>query len=212
LKKEGVRGLVFDMRFNPGGLLTQAEAICDLFIDDGLIVSIRPRQGPEDQRMGESIESELDFPMAVLVNGSSASGSEIVAGCLQDHGRAIIMGERSYGKGTVQNVVPFAGGEVKLTTATFWRPSGRNLNKDSTKGRDEDEWGVSPSKKYELKLSPKETDELEEYFHESEIIHPKGKTGKRSNPAFKDRQLELGLGYLRNQIKLADRARSLRDE
>jgi C-terminal peptidase prc len=212
LKKQGVRGLVLDMRNNPGGLLTSAEIISDLFIDDGLIVTIRPRQGKEDPRTGESPGSETDFPMAVLINGGSASGSEIVAACLQDHGRAIIMGERSYGKGTVQNVVPFAGGEVKLTTATFWRPSGRNLNKDSTKGRDEDEWGVSPSKKYELKLSPKETEELEEHQHETEIIRPKDNPRKRSNPEFRDRQLEMALDYLRGQVKLADRAKLLRGE
>src|SRR5262249_15006645 len=94
LKKQGLRGLVLDMRFNPGGLLTSACDICDLFIDDGVIVSIRPREGSEKPEVGETPGSELEFPMVVLINGGSASGSEIVAGCLQDHGRAIVMGER----------------------------------------------------------------------------------------------------------------------
>src|SRR5262249_32020770 len=123
LKKQGVRGLVLDLRFNPGGLLYSAREISDLFIDDALIVSIRPREGPEDRLLGDSADSELAFPMACLVNGGSASGSEIVAACLQDHARAVVVGERSYGKGSVQNVVPFAGGEVKVTTASFWRPN-----------------------------------------------------------------------------------------
>ena len=73
--------------------------------------------------------------MVCLVNGGSASGSEIVAAALQDHKRAIVIGERSYGKGSVQNILPFepTGGQIKLTTATFWRPNGKNLNKSSTK-------------------------------------------------------------------------------
>ena len=206
LKKEGLRGLVLDLRYNPGGRLGSAKDIADLFIDDGLIVSIRPRGEPEDKLMGEAEGSELRFPMACLINGGSASGSEIVAACLQDHARAVIIGERSYGKGSVQNVVPFAGGQLKLTTASFWPPSGRNLNKGSTKGRDKDVWGVKPNKGYELKLSLKETDDLEEYLHESEIILPKGAPRKRTNPEFKDRQLELALKYLRGQMKLAERA------
>jgi C-terminal peptidase prc len=206
LKAQGLRGLVLDLRFNPGGLLGSAKDIADLFIDDGLIVSIRPRGEPEDKMLGESEGSELRFPMAVLVNGGSASGSEIVAACLQDHARAVIIGERSYGKGSVQNVVPFAGGQMKVTTASFWPPSGRNLNKGSTKGRDEDVWGVKPNKGYELKLSLKETDDLEEHLRESEIILAKGAPRKRTNPEFKDRQLELALKYLRQQVKLAERA------
>ena len=155
--------------------------------------------------LGDSDGSELRFPIACLVNGGSASGSEIVAACLQDHARAVIMGERSYGKGSVQNVVPFAGGEMKLTTASFWPPSGRNLNKASTKGRPEDVWGVKPNKGYELKLSLKETEDLEEFLHESEIILPEGTPRKHSNPAFKDRQLEMALKYLRQQVKLVER-------
>src|SRR5262249_42066515 len=131
LKDLGVRGLVLDLRFNPGGLLDSARDISDLFIDDGLIVTIRPREGKEHRMIGHSEGSHLDFPMVVLINEGSASGSEIVAACLQDHKRAIVVGERSYGKGSVQNVLPFAGGELKMTTASYWRPSGKNINKSS---------------------------------------------------------------------------------
>src|SRR5205823_4767378 len=135
--------------------------------------------------------------------------SEIVSAALQDHGRAVVVGERSYGKGSVQNVLPFAGGELKMTTASFWRPSGKNLNKASTKGRDEDEWGVSPDKGYEVKLEKKEEEDLEEAQRESEIIHPRGAQVKKPHPDIKDRQLEKALEYLHGQIKLAEKVKSV---
>jgi C-terminal peptidase prc len=212
LKKQGMKALVLDLRFNPGGKLVTAVKITDLFVDDGLIVSIRPRKGKEEKYEGESAASELRFPMACLINGGSASGSEILSAALQDQGRALIVGERSYGKGSVQDVVKFAGGEMKLTTASFWRPNGKNLNKASTKGRDEDEWGVLPDKGYEVKLSSKETEDLEEALKEAEIINPKDKQGKKNNPDFKDRQLNKATEYLLRQIKLADKLKSLKDK
>src|SRR5262249_33978314 len=145
LRLQGMRGLVLDLRFNPGGLLDSARQISDLFIDEGPIVSIRrPRKGLDDRMDGRSAGSELGFPMTVLVNGYSASASEIVSACLQDHGRAVVVGERSFGKGSVQNIQDFDGGQIKITIASFWRPSGKNLNKSSTAGKDDDEWGVRP--------------------------------------------------------------------
>ena len=100
LNKQGIKGFVLDLRFNPGGRLSAAVKICDLFIGDGKIVTIKSRD-PKDQRVysGAIRGSLLNFPMVVLVNGGSASGSEIVAACLQDHQRAVVMGERSFGKG-----------------------------------------------------------------------------------------------------------------
>jgi len=205
LEKQGIKGLILDLRFNPGGLLPAAVDICDLFIDDGVIVSIKQRTAREDTYTGEHDGSMLNFPMVVLVNGSSASGSEIVAACLQDHKRAIIMGERSYGKGSVQNIVPFkpTGGEIKMTTASFWRPNGKNLNKSSTSGKDEDEWGVTPDKNYILNLTRAERDQLMEHQRESEIIPRRDAPAKEAKPEFKDRQLEMALDYLRGQIKTA---------
>ncbi len=135
LSKEGVKGFILDLRFNPGGLLDSAIKISDLFIDDGLIVTIKHRDGTETSYVGRSDGSYTTFPMVCLINSGSASASEIVSACLQDHGRAIIMGSRSYGKGSVQTIHPFDNQSIiKLTTATFWRPNGRNLNKSSTKG------------------------------------------------------------------------------
>ncbi|MBY0521782.1 MAG: caspase family protein [Gemmataceae bacterium] len=204
----GLKGLVLDLRFNPGGLLTSAVDISDLFIDDGQIVTIKPRPGAGQEHTfhGERDGSYLGFPMVCLVNGGSASGSEIVSACLQDHKRAVIMGERSYGKGSVQNIMDFkaTGGQIKLTTATFWRPSGKNLNKSSTKGTDDEDWGVRPDKGYEVKLSRKDRDDLMEFQRDAEII-PRRDIPAKEPKQFKDRQLESALEYLRGQIKMASK-------
>src|SRR3981081_1670450 len=92
LNQAGIKGFILDLRFNPGGLLDSAVKISDMFIDDGLIVTIRPRNGPETSYIGKSAGSYPSSPMFCLVNGGSASASEIVSACLQDHGRAIVVG------------------------------------------------------------------------------------------------------------------------
>jgi carboxyl-terminal processing protease len=206
LEKDGIKGLVLDLRFNPGGLLPSAVDISDMFIDDGVIVSIRHRSGREDSYTGEHQGSLLSFPMVCLVNGQSASGSEIVAACLQDHARAIIMGERSYGKGSVQNIVDFkpTAGQIKLTTATFWPPSGKNLNKGSTKGTDAEDWGVIPNKGHVHTLTRAERDQLYEHLRDVEIIPRRDAPAPKEPKAeFKDKQLEAALDYLRGHIKSA---------
>lgn len=198
LVSKGIKGFVLDLRFNPGGLLDSAVDISDLFIGDGLIVSIRPRQGREQKHTGVLDGSLLDFPMACLVNGGSASGSEIVSAAVQDHHRAIIIGERSYGKGSVQNIQAFGDGELKLTIASFWRPSGKNLNKSSTGGKDEDEWGVKPD--IEIKLSRKERDDLMDHQRDIEVIQRKDKPSPPASKDFKDRQLDEALKYIKGLI------------
>src|SRR5205807_6656256 len=140
-----------------------------------------------------------EFTIVCLINGGSASGSEIVSASLQDHGRARIVGERSYGKGSVQNIQPFGDGELKLTTASFWRPSGRNLNKSSTAGKEDDEWGVKPDKGYLLELSRKEREDLYEHLHNTEIIPRRDRPAKPKLTEFKDRQLDMALNYLRSE-------------
>ena len=126
---DAVNGVVLDLRNNPGGLLNQAIRVSDAFLDKGEIVSTRGRL-PED---GERFNAELGDliggkPMVVLINGGSASASEIVAGALQDHRRAIVVGTKSFGKGSVQTVVPLRGdGAMRLTTARYYTPSGRSI-------------------------------------------------------------------------------------
>jgi carboxyl-terminal processing protease len=199
-----VKGLILDVRFNPGGYLDVARDICDLFIDDGLIVTIKPRVGEEMPMLGKMEPSYLSFPMVCLVNGGSASGSEILAACLQDHNRAIIMGERSFGKGSVQNIQKFeaTGGEIKLTTATFWRPNGKNLNKLSTKGSDDEDWGVRPDKGYTVKLNSAETSTLSDKFRDWGNIPNRELRNKEPEKPFDDRQLDTAMKYIREQIKL----------
>ena len=124
-----LHALVIDLRNNPGGLLDQAVAVSDDFINDGEIVSTRARHPEDSQRWnakGGDITSGM--PMVVMINGGSASASEIVAGALQDHRRAILVGTRSFGKGSVQTVIPLPGnGAIRLTTARYYTPSGRSI-------------------------------------------------------------------------------------
>jgi carboxyl-terminal processing protease len=122
-------GVVLDLRNNPGGLLDQAIAVSDAFLDKGEIVSTRGRHEDEAQRYnarpGDIAEG---LPVVILVNGGSASASEIVAGALQDHRRAIVMGTKSFGKGSVQTIIPLpAHGAMRLTTARYYTPSGRSI-------------------------------------------------------------------------------------
>jgi C-terminal peptidase prc len=203
LEKEGLSGLILDLRFNPGGYLDSAVGIADLFIDDGTIVSIRPRAGRAREFKGTHAGSKLNFPLVVLINGASASASEIVSACIQDHERGIVMGERSFGKGSVQNIMEldlgYGPSELKLTTASFWRPSGKNLHRFPT-SKPEDDWGVQPHPNYTLKLSPAETSELFEHLRRQEIIPRRDPPKMETTPTFVDRQLEMAVEYLRKQL------------
>jgi carboxyl-terminal processing protease len=124
-----MKGVVLDLRNNPGGLLEQAVQVADVFLDRGEIVSTRGRRADSIQRFnsrqGDLLEGR---PMVVLINGGSASASEIVAGALQDHDRAIVMGTPSFGKGSVQTIMPLPGhGAIRLTTARYFTPAGTSI-------------------------------------------------------------------------------------
>ena len=135
--KGNLSGLVLDLRNNPGGLLDQAIAVSDDFLDKGEIVSTRGRNPDDGQRWNAESGDLLDGkPVIVLINGGSASASEIVAGALQDHHRAILMGTKSFGKGSVQSIIPIPNhGAIRLTTARYYTPSGRSIQ---AKGIDPD--------------------------------------------------------------------------
>ena len=124
-----IKGYIIDLRNNPGGLLDQAIMVSDAFLDRGEIVSTRGRNSEENQRFNAKPgDLTKGKPVVVLVNGGSASASEIVAGALQDHKRATVLGTRSFGKGSVQTVIPLGGnGAVRLTTARYYTPSGRSI-------------------------------------------------------------------------------------
>jgi carboxyl-terminal processing protease len=126
---EGLIGYVLDLRNNPGGLLDQAIAVSDAFLNQGEIVSTRGRDPDDAQRYNARAGDMADgLPLVVLINGGSASASEIVAGALQDHRRAVILGTTSFGKGSVQTIIPLSGnGAMRLTTARYYTPSGRSI-------------------------------------------------------------------------------------
>jgi carboxyl-terminal processing protease len=132
LEKEtgGMHGLVLDLRNNPGGLLSQAVKVADLFLDSGMVVYTEGRLDNQAQKFyAHKGTSGADFPMVVLVNGGSASASEIVAGALQDHKRALVLGMQTFGKGSVQTILPLADGDaaIRLTTARYFTPNGRSI-------------------------------------------------------------------------------------
>jgi carboxyl-terminal processing protease len=131
LGAEKIKGYILDLRNNPGGLLDQAISVSNAFLDKGEIVSTRGRNADETQRFNARPAGDLTGgkPLIVLVNGGSASASEIVAGALQDHRRATLVGTRSFGKGSVQTIIPLGAGNgaLRLTTARYYTPSGRSI-------------------------------------------------------------------------------------
>lgn len=124
-----LQGMILDLRNNPGGLLDQAVAVADLFLSDGLIVYTEGRESEAQLTFSaQLVDTEPEYPLIVLINGGSASAAEIVAGALQDHNRAIILGEQSFGKGSVQTIIPLDDNSgLRLTTARYFTPSGRSI-------------------------------------------------------------------------------------
>jgi carboxyl-terminal processing protease len=159
LTTDGVRAVVLDLRNNPGGPLDAAVAVCQMLLPAGkTIVETRGRGQALLRRYVSTTDGKFaDVLLTVLVDQNSASAAEIVAACLQDHGRAIVVGQRSYGKGTVQQMLPLGSGKslLKLTWASFWRPSGANIH-HALGVPDDAKWGVAPDAGYESKLSPDE--------------------------------------------------------
>jgi carboxyl-terminal processing protease len=156
-----IDGLILDLRYNRGGLLPAAKDVCDMLLDNGLIVTTRGRNGVllDDMEATPGTELPLDVPIVVLVDRLSASASEIVAACLQDHHRAAIAGQRTWGKGTVQNVVKLEGGRsaIRLTIGTYRRPSGQEIHKWKD-AKESDEWGVRPDSGLEALLTNHQND------------------------------------------------------
>ncbi|MDD5687114.1 MAG: S41 family peptidase [Elusimicrobia bacterium] len=135
LTKQGMKSIVFDLRNDPGGLLNTAVDICKRFVGENkLIVFTQGRKFPRQDYRSDSTAPYANVPMVVLVNKGSASGAEIVAGCMQDHKRAVIIGMQSFGKGSVQSLLPLEGGaSLRLTTQKYYTPSGRSIHRDPVK-------------------------------------------------------------------------------
>lgn len=187
--KNKAKGLVLDLRNNPGGLLDQAIGVSDLFLDKGEIVSTRSRN-EEDNVKYSAKEGDVlkGLPIVVLINDGSASASEIVAGALQDHKRAVILGEKSFGKGSVQTLIPLANyGAMRLTTARYYTPSGRSIQ---AKGIEPDVL-VKPAKLEVIENEYERSEaELKNALKNDTIIDDKDKkNAQKDNDLDKDYQL-----------------------
>jgi carboxyl-terminal processing protease len=180
LKAQGMQAFVLDLRWNPGGLLDQAVEVCSKFLPRGqLVVSTEGQNTSQNSvRRADGRGDELDgMPMVILVNVNSASASEIVAGCLQDYQRAIIMGERSFGKGSVQSILPLQDGSaLRLTTAKYYTPShkvihGQGIMPDCpVPMTDEQEAALVMSRRPGFEyLSQKEQDEINKNAHDVQL-------------------------------------------
>lgn len=167
-----LRGLVLDLRNNPGGLLTQAIRISDMFLKEGIIVYTDGRvEGQKQKFYAHARGTEGDYPVVVLVNGGSASASEIVAGALKEHGRAIVVGSRTFGKGSVQTITPLDnGGALSLTTALYYLKNGDSIQLT----------GVKPD--VEVENPPEEIDETEERPKSDRFLREGDLPGAIDNP------------------------------
>jgi carboxyl-terminal processing protease len=203
LIKDGMKGMVFDLRWNPGGRLDEAVKIVDLFIDKGVIVSTKGRNRPERIERATANGTLPYFPMVVLVNEHSASASEVVSGSLLDNHRALVVGTRTYGKGSVQELIPLEGGtgELKLTVAYYYLPSGRLVHRK----KDATDWGVEPQIHVPMddateKAVAQQRYEQELFRHPVQKVTTKPATTTAATTQPIDTQLRAGVDSLRSFI------------
>jgi carboxyl-terminal processing protease len=173
LEKEGLNGVILDLRYNPGGYLNSAAEVADLFIREGVIVKSSPRHGMATYEIAHEKGTHPDYPLVVLINESSASASEIVAGALQDpkYRRATLVGQRSYGKGSVQVVSPYTGGDsqLKYTVAYYHLPSDQQVkNRYQMEKEGRKDWGIAPD--VEVKMSISELREMLDMQRANDVL------------------------------------------
>ncbi|MFH1378644.1 MAG: S41 family peptidase [bacterium] len=187
LKENGMENFILDLRNNPGGLLDIAVDVCDEFLEKDQLIVYTQGRDPVSRNDYKAVRSSefSQLPMVVLINEGSASGSEIVAGALQDNQRAVIVGERTFGKASVQSVIPLSDGSgLRLTTAHYYTPSGAHIHKL----KDAEKWGIDPD--IEIKVTRETKLKLRT---QNELVYEKGKNPKSEIPAeeqVKDEVLE----------------------
>jgi carboxyl-terminal processing protease len=196
LQARGMKGLILDLRNNPGGLLEQAVAVSRLFVAQGRIVTIKGRSG--EQAYDATWENAFSgFPIALLVNRNTASAAEIIAACLQDHERAVVIGERTFGQGIVRSIFPLkdGSGSLKLPVASYFRPSGKAMNRYPG-AAETDDWGVQPDAGYEAVF----TDDELKAFAKDQGARDFHTAAPPVTTEFQDRQLAKALDYVREQV------------
>jgi carboxyl-terminal processing protease len=191
LVARGMKALILDLRNNPGGTLAEAVSVADLFVESGRIVTVKGRSG--EKAYDATAEGTFaQFPIALLVNRQTASAAEIIAACLQDHGRAVVIGERTFGQALVRSMIPLEGGAgaLRLPVAAYYRPNGKNVNRfpDST---DADDWGVKPDRGYEISLSDADLKLYEKYRNERDML-----MADTAGVAFQDLQLQKAFDHM----------------
>tara|TARA_B100000315_G_scaffold242528_1_gene264795 strand:+ start:2367 stop:3614 length:1248 start_codon:yes stop_codon:yes gene_type:complete len=196
LDKEGLKGLIIDVRYNPGGLLSSAIDVSSQFVEDGkIIVSTKSRSDPERIYTAVPMRKKyLDIPMIVLINKGSASGSEILAAALRENNKAILLGQTSFGKGSVQTIVPLSDGSaMRLTTSKYYTPNGTSIH----------EKGVEPDIEVERKLiEDVENDVFDELEKNNGKDEDKDKNGKSKFDYKKDNQILRALDLIRGLLVL----------
>lgn len=203
LQKQGMKSLVLDLRFNPGGLLTGAVDIAKLFLPDGEMIVYTQGRKPEYYQEFKTSGTPLypDLPLAVLINQGSASASEIVSGALQDNHRAVIIGQRSFGKASVQQVLPLSGGAgLRLTIAKYYTPSGRLIQRNYRDKTKADEGGIFPD--VEVLFAPEE--EAKVFMQYNDVIYTPGKEIEKPQFKASDPVLDQAVELLSGKITLEE--------
>jgi carboxyl-terminal processing protease len=191
LAARGTKALILDLRNNPGGALDGAVAVSDLFVDSGRIVTVKSRNV---ETTYDAKPDGVKFPIALLVNRKTASAAEIIAACLQDHGKAMVIGERTFGQGVVKSLFPLKSGigAVKVPIAAYYRPSGKSMNRYPT-SNDSDDWGVRPDSGFEVLATDEELKEYEKDRAARDVLN------SNAVSEFRDRQLQSALEYVLTQ-------------
>lgn len=211
LLAEDLKGLILDLRFNGGGSLYAAIQMADLFLNEGLIVSTKGRTTSEDKVYARPAGTLPDFPLVVLLNAQSASASEVVSGALADNDRAVILGERSFGKGIVQTLyrLPSGAGQLKITEQYYYLPSGRCIQRSD----DSPEWGVDPTPGFYVPMTVPQYREMLRIRRDEEVIRKNGMTAEKakawSDPQWildylKDHQLSAAVQAIRAKLETGE--------